>query len=226
MSSVFSQLYEHIEYIIIDGGSTDGTLEKIGSFTNDYILISEPDKGVYDALNKGIKRATGDIVGFLHADDFFASNEVVNAIVKKFELEDPDVLFGDLMYVHPTSHEIIRKWKSSPFKMERLNFGWMPPHPTFYMKKSLFDRVGYYSLEFGTAGDYEFMIRVLRNFTLKVSYLPKLFVKMRLGGMSNSSLENRLKAFENDYKAVKLHNFKYPFITTVLKKARKIFQYF
>lgn len=225
MNSVFSQSYEHIEYIVVDGGSTDDTLEKINSFKNEFTLISEPDKGVYDALNKGIARATGDIVGFLHADDLFATNDVVSSIVEKFELDAADVLFGDLTYIHPTSQKVIRKWKSSPFKIGRLNFGWMPPHPTFYMRRGLFDRVGLYSLDFGTAGDYEFMIRVLRNFNVKVSYLSKLIVKMRLGGMSNSSFNNRLKAFENDLKAVKRHNFKYPLITVVLKKTRKISQY-
>ncbi|HAL83616.1 MAG TPA: glycosyltransferase, partial [Mucilaginibacter sp.] len=161
IQSVISQNYGNLEYIIIDGGSTDNTIQVINQY-KDYIsiFVSEPDAGIYDGINKGIKMAGGDIVGALNADDFFADNTVLNIIADAFKTQDTGIIYGDLEYVN-SKGDIVRNWQSGQYSAGMFNRGWMPPHPTFYCKKELFYQFGFYSLEYGTAADYELMLRFM-----------------------------------------------------------------
>ncbi|WP_242695909.1 glycosyltransferase family 2 protein [Desertivirga brevis] len=227
IESVVSQRHPNIEYIIIDGASTDSTLQIISRF-NDQIakIVTEKDKGMYDALNKGIKMATGDVVGLLNSDDFFPNNDVVGKIAQAFEGSNADILYGDLWYVDQTdTNKALRKWKSKPYQHGMFQRGWMPAHPTFYAKRELFELYGYYRLDMGSAADYELMIRFMHKNKLKSVYLPELMVKMRAGGMSNSSVEARMKANRADLEAMKMNGIKYPKLAAFLKPLRKIPQF-
>jgi len=227
IASVVSQKFANIEYIIIDGASTDSTLHIVSRF-NDKItkIVSEKDNGMYDALNKGIKMATGDVVGLLNADDFFADNEVVGEIADAFLQSGADVLYGDLWYVDQNNPDkVLRRWKSKPYHHDMFQWGWMPAHPTFYAKRELFEQLGYYRLDMGSAADYELMIRFMHKFKSKAVYLPKLMVKMRAGGMSNSSVEARLKANQADLEAMKINGIRFPKLAAFLKPVRKIPQF-
>jgi glycosyltransferase len=227
IKSVIEQSYPHIEYIVIDGGSTDGSLKIIEKYKTDIsYFVSEKDRGMYDALNKGIKIATGEVVGILNADDMLASPDVIESIANCFTRENADAVFGNLSYVDPANtNKIIRKWISKPFKKSDIVLGWMPAHPTFYARRSLFAKFGYYSLNFDSAADYELMVRFLYKNHIKAVFLDKLIVNMRTGGMSNASLKHRYKAFINDYKALRANDVPLAFLTVILKKLSKIAQY-
>lgn len=226
ISSVINQKFNKIEYLIIDGGSTDGTKKIINKFTDKIkIVVSEPDKGIYDAMNKGIKLATGDIIGMLNADDFFADENILSHVADAFNLHNPDVLYGDLDYVD-SSNKVIRSWKSGNYIHGMFNWGWMPPHPTFYCKKSYFEKFGCYSLNYGTAADYELMARFLHFNKLSTYYLKKVMVKMELGGASNNSIYNRMKVIKSDYNAMVKNGIRFAVISILLKPLRKITQFF
>jgi glycosyltransferase len=226
-SSVKLQQNADIEYIVIDGGSTDNTLEIIK--TNESLIshfISEKDQGMYDALNKGIRRATGDVIGILNADDIFASSNVLSQVVKMMDESGADILYGDLDYIDPKSNDkIIRQWRSSKYKPGLFQWGWMPAHPTFYARRELFEKFGDYRLDMGSAADYELMIRFLHKHKVKAVYLPQIMVKMRVGGMSNHSILARLKANKADLDAMKINGLKYPRLAALLKPLRKIPQF-
>jgi len=225
--SVMKQHYNNIEHIIIDGGSTDSTLAIIEKY-KDHIAYwkSEPDRGMYDAINKGMKVATGDIIGTLNSDDLLADNKVISSVVKAFQLNKTDTIYGDLVYVKPDNMEnIIRVWKGLPYKRSRYNFGWMPAHPTFYFKRNLLQSYGYYENHYYTAADYEFMARYLFHYRVSACYLPLLIVKMRSGGMSNGNIFRRLRANRRDYLAMKINNIPFAFIVSIMKPFRKILQY-
>jgi len=225
IESVIAQNYKNLEYIIIDGGSTDRTLQIVGQF-NEYvnILISEPDKGVYDAMNKGIRLASGDIVGTLNADDYFADNNVLTSVSEAFFNPGVKILYGNLDYVK-SDLTISRKWRTKAYKGGLYNWGWMPPHPTFYCKIELFTRLGYYSLDFGTAADYELMLRFMHLEKTNSFFLDKVMVKMQRGGMSNNRPISRIKAWGYDLKAMKKNGILAPFLTLILKPMRKVLQY-
>jgi len=228
IKSVLSQTYSNIEYIIVDGGSTDGTVDVIKKY-NKYILkwISEPDNGIYDAMNKGIKMARGQIIGILNSDDVYADNKVIEVVVKAIEENNADCCWSDLVYVdRENTDKIIRYWKSSEFKEEKLKRGWMPPHPTFFVKKWVYEKYGYFNLDFPIAADYELMLRLLEKYKIRSCYIPKVLVKMRTGGKSNRALVNIIKANIECYKAWKVNDLKPSYITFVLKPLLKIFQYF
>ncbi|MGF1923573.1 MAG: glycosyltransferase family 2 protein [Bacteroidia bacterium] len=227
IQSVIDQRYQNIEYIIVDGGSTDTTLQIIESFKGHiHQYISEPDKGMYDALNKGIKMATGDVVGILNADDVLASADVVESIANCFMDNSPDALYGNLNYIDPLNkNKIIRKWIGKPFTKRDIVLGWMPAHPTFYVKRSLFDVFGYYSLNYDSAADYELMVRFLYKHSVKAIFLNKLMVNMRNGGMSNASFKNRYKGLVNDYKALRKNHIPFALLTVFLKKISKVVQF-
>jgi len=227
IQSVIAQDYESIEYIVVDGGSTDDSLKIIDKY-KDCIkhFISEKDKGMYDALNKGIKMATGDVVGILNADDMLASTDIISTIANCFNAENPDAIYGNLNYVNPQkTDKVIRKWISKPFTRRGIILGWMPAHPTFYVKRSLFETFGNYSLHFDSAADYELMVRFLYKYNLKAVFLDKLIVNMRTGGMSNASLKHRYKALVNDYKALKVNHVPFALFTLLLKKISKVTQF-
>lgn len=219
VSSVVNQTYNNIEYIIVDGASKDGSLELIQDFqkVHDNIkLISEPDNGIYDALNKGIRHATGEIIGFIHADDMLASNWVVSNIVDHFD-DDVAGVYGDLHYITSVEpFKIIRNWKSEPFRPELLRQGWMPAHPTLFLKKSIYEQYGSYKLDYRIAADYDFMLRIFKDSTLKFKYLPEVITKMRVGGASNKSLKNLIQKTKEDYRAIKINNI--GGLSTLIKK--------
>ena len=225
IESVIAQNYTNVEYIIIDGGSTDGTLQIIEQY-KPYIdiFLSETDNGIYDAMNKGIQLATGDIVGTLNSDDFFADNDVLTYIAKGFEQNKTDIVYGNLDYID-LKEKIIRKWKSGEYKEGLFNWGWMPPHPAFYCKRKLFEQLGAYNLQYGTAADYELMSRFIHLNKISTYYLNKTIVKMSLGGASNKAFVNRYKAWIFDYKAMRKNEVLFPLFAIVLKPLRKVVQY-
>ena len=226
LQSVDNQTYKNIEHIVIDGKSTDKTLEIVAKFSSVSKVISEKDSGVYFALNKGIKKASGDVIGFLHADDFFANDLILEKIAEKFKDTNADILYADLDYVAFENHKkIIRHWKSGDFSFKKLKKGWMPPHPTFYVKKSIYDRLGYFDTSFSIAADYDLMLRFLSDKTLKVVYLPEVTVKMRVGGISNRNLKNILQKSREDLRAMK-KNHVGNFFTLIMKNLQKIPQFF
>ena len=228
IDSVIAQDYADLEYILIDGASTDKSLEIANKYRDKIdVLLSEKDKGMYDALNKGIALAKGEIIGILNADDMLATNDVISTIAKTFSSSQTDGVYGDLNYIDPNNtNKIIRKWKGKPYSLGGIKRGWMPAHPTLYLKRSLFVKYGNYSLNFGTAADYELMLRFLFKHKIKAIYLNKLIVKMRTGGMSNASLKLRKHALDNDLKAIRENGIKLPYLTLFLKKIRKIQQFF
>ncbi len=225
ITSVLSQNYANIEYIIIDGGSTDGTLEVIAQFKDIALVISEPDRGIYDAMNKGIALATGDVIGTLNADDYLVATDIISDIAAAFSDTNAQIIYGNLDFINREG-EIFRKWRAGRYKWGVYNWGWMAPHPTFYCRKDLFDKLGVYSLDFGTAADYELMLRFMHMNKLDVYYLDKVMVKMRVGGVSNKSVTNRLKASYNDLKAMKKNKVLLPILAIFLKPLRKVEQFF
>lgn len=228
INSVMSQTYPDIEHIIIDAASTDGTLDIIQRY-NSHIAQwqSEKDKGMYDAINKGMALATGSIIGILNSDDKLASADVVEAIVQCFQDQQVDAVYGDLVYVDKLdTSRILRYWKGFNYKRYRFNYGWMPAHPTFYIRTSLIADLGGYESHYYTAADYEFMARYLYRFRICAKYLPKLIVKMRDGGQSNKNIAIRLRANRRDYLAMKENKIPFPFAVSILKPIIKLHQYY
>jgi len=193
ITSVRTQNYSDIEHIIIDGGSKDGTLSLLNSKSDGFAnIISEPDKGIYDAMNKGIKLATGEIIVFLNSDDFYINHKVISRVVREFE-RDPllDACYADLIYVDQfDTSKIIRFMKSSKFKEGLFSKGWCPPHPTFFVRRSVFKKFGNFDLNFRFASDVDLMMRFLEKYKIKSQYISEVWVKMRMGGISNKNLKN------------------------------------
>lgn len=187
IASVLSQSYENIEYIVIDGGSTDGTLDILKKYRNQiHKYISEPDKGVYDAMNKGIKIATGDIIATLNSNDVYANDTIVGQMVEFTQKNALDAAYGDLAYTAlGNSGRITRFWKSGEYKRGAFYRGWVIPHPTFFCRKEIFERYGYFNDKLQVAADFELMLRFVEKYQIKVAYLPKVIVKMREGGKAN-----------------------------------------
>lgn len=226
IESVIGQTFKSYEYIIIDGASTDNTINIIKKYgANINVLVSEPDKGIYDAINKGIRLAKGDIIGILNADDFFADSNALSLIAGAFEQKNIEIVYADLDYINPAD-KVIRKWRSGEYKTGKFNLGWMPPHPTFYCKRNLFEKYGYYSLEYGTAADYELMLRFIHRSKINPFYIKKVLIKMKTGGASNKSLSNRVKGLLFDFKAMRYNGILLPVLTIILKPVSKISQYF
>jgi glycosyltransferase len=231
IKSVLAQTYPDIEQIIIDGGSTDGTLEVIRRLASNGSritkFISGPDKGIYDALNKGIRLATGDVIGFLHADDIYADASVIGKVASAMGQSKADSCYGDLLYVDKDNTErIIRYWKSRPFEKGLFKKGWMPPHPTFFVRKKIYDRYGFFNTDFKIASDYELMLRFLEKEKISTWYIPEVLIKMRTGGMSNRSLKNIIIKTAEDHKAWKVNHLQNKFYTIPFKNLSKIPQFF
>lgn len=226
--SVLSQDLKNIEYIIVDGGSTDPTLDIVKKYRDRIsAVVSEKDNGIYDAINKGIGLATGDVIAILHADDFYADEKVLSEIVGIFETKNVDTVYGDLQYVErDDTSKVKRNWISGAYKKENFLKGWMPPHPSFFAKKSCYDRFGKFNTILRSAADYELMLRFLYKHDSTVAYLPKVLVKMRVGGKSNVSLANRIKANREDKKAWELNELKPSALTFIRKPLSKIGQFF
>lgn len=224
--SVQSQTYPSIEHLVIDGCSKDDTLQIVNTFDHIAQCISEPDKGIYDAMNKGIARATGDIIGILNSDDFYADGNAITDVVKHFESTGCDALYADLIYIDPLKKDrVIRKWKSGGYHRSNFLKGWMPPHPTFFVKKEVYERLGVFDLRLKSAADYELLLRFLYVNNVATSYLPRVLVHMRSGGTSNRSIRNRVRAHLEDYRAWSFNGIKPMWYTIILKPIRKVLQY-
>jgi glycosyltransferase len=228
IDSVLCQTYENIEYIVIDGASTDGTVEIVQGYGDKISkFISKKDKGIYDAMNKGIGLATGDIVGILNSDDFYKSNDVLDIVADEFMSKGIDCLYGDLEYVDANDTEkIVRYWQSKEFKDGLFQKGWHPAHPTFFIRREFYDKHGIFNLDFKISADYEIMLRFLERYKLKSSYIHKTFVKMRVGGESSRSLSNILKANLESYKAWKVNGLYINPFMLLLKPLSKVLQLF
>lgn len=209
IESVAAQRAHHpqLEHIVIDGGSTDGTLEVLQRLREHFdVLVSEPDRGIYDALNKGIARASGDAIGFLHADDFYAQDAVLAKIAAALEQPGTDAVYGDLIYVSKQAPDrVVRHWRSGHYAPRRLKRGWMPPHPTLYMRREVYQRLGGFDLRYRIAADYEHILRSFLQGRLQVRYLPEVLVAMRVGGASNRSLANLWRKTREDHHAIRRH---------------------
>ena len=229
INSVLSQDFFDIEHIIIDGSSSDGTLEIINDYKSknkSVKLFSEKDNGVYNALNKGLSLATGDIIGFLHSDDVFGSKTIISEIISIFENNDADGVYGNLQYVKNSDiSKVIRNWKSRKFYPEMIKNAWMPAHPTLFLKKGVYEKHGNFNPTYKISADYEFIIRIFKDQFLNFHYTPKVITKMRLGGISNRSLKNIFIKSLEDYRAMKKHKVGNIF-TLARKTLSKIDQYF
>ncbi|WP_053405509.1 glycosyltransferase family 2 protein [Persicobacter sp. CCB-QB2] len=227
LDSVASQDYHNIEYIVVDGGSSDGTMDLVKACSRVDRWVSEPDKGLYDAINKGIGMASGDYVGLIHADDFFASPNVISNMVALLQERGTDGLYADLQYVQQAdTDQVHRNWVSEGYDVQEFYKGWMPPHPTFYCKRELFAELGGYRLDFGSAADYELMLRFMVKHKISMSYLPEVMVKMRVGGASNVSWQARWKANQMDARAWEVNGLEPKFYTRYAKPLRKLVQFF
>ncbi|GIV26868.1 MAG: glycosyl transferase [Bacteroidia bacterium] len=226
IKSIYQQSYTEIEHIIVDNCSSDNTLQIVKQFSfPNRKIISEKDKGLYDAINKGIDQASGEIIGILHADDFFVHNKVVENIVSLFH-SDFQGVYANLYYVdRNNTQKIVRKWKAGKYSPESFLFGWMPPHPTCYVTKKVYKQNGLYRLDMGTAADYEWILRNMYKYRVPFEYLNEYIVAMRVGGLSNQSLKSRILANINDRKAWEVNQLKPKWYTLYLKPLRKIGQF-
>jgi len=230
LNSVTEQDYFDKEHLIIDGNSVDETLAILNRYQskNPKIrVVSEPDLGIYDALNKGVRLANGDILGFVHSDDLLAQPDVLSKIMRCFQQNEIDGVFGDLIYVDKNnSSKNLRCWKSCDFDRKLLFRGWMPAHPTLFLRKEVYQKHGSFNLNYKIASDYDFMLRILKDPALKFVYLPEVITKMRMGGASNRSFKNLVQKSHEDYRILKSNNFSFPVLTLFLKNISKISQFF
>lgn len=227
LDSLLYQINKEVEWIVIDGASSDETLSIIQhKFKGNLKCISEKDNGIYDALNKGICMSSGDIIGFLHSDDLFASNDIISQLVEIFNKEDVDGIYGDLQYIRKEDPaKVIRYWKSEQFHPQLLKRGWMPAHPTLFLKKEVYEKHGLFNLNYKIAADYDFMLRIFSDPALKFHYLPTIITKMKVGGASNRNLRNiKLKSSE-DLKALKANKIRHPYLTLAYKNFSKLSQF-
>lgn len=225
IKSVLNQTYKDIEYIIIDGGSKDGTLEIVNKYKDKIAkIVSESDKGIYDGMNKGIKLTTGEIVGILNSDDLYFDEYVIENIAKAFKENSIDCLWGDLVYFKDDPNKFIRIWKAGEYKPGIFKTGWMPPHPTFFVKREIYEKYGYFRLDFPVAADYELMFRFLEKYKIKGYYLPKFLIKMRAGGNANK-LKNIIKGNLECIKAWNINGVKMPFYAPFFRILRRVFQF-
>jgi glycosyltransferase len=227
LTSVRKQQNVHIEHIVVDGGSQDGTLEVVASHNHVAQVIHGPDKGIYDAMNKGIAAARGDIIGFLNADDFYSDGNVVAAVTAAISGRGNDTCYGDLQYIADNEEpRVVRYWKAGRYRGPRQFYnGWMPPHPTFFAAKEVYERYGGYDLSLGTAADYELMLRMLVKHRVSAEYIPRVLVTMRTGGVSNATIGNRMAAHGMDRRAWQVNGLRpYPW-TLMMKPLRKAGQW-
>lgn len=226
IESVLQQNHSNIEYIVIDGNSKDGTQQIIGSFGNQVThFVSEPDQGMYDAINKGLAIATGDVIGLLHSDDTFYDEKVVSKIVKAFE-NNPQIdgLYGNGIYTtNDNEQRLVRNRIGGNFHINRIKTGWLPLHPTVYLKKEVFEKYGGYNLNFKIASDTEFLLRYLYKYRIRMHYLNEYIVKMRMGGLSTTA-SHAIKVLQEDYRIYKFHGLVAP-IAVVCKKSRAVLEY-
>jgi len=205
IESVARQRHIEIEHLIIDGASTDGTLQVVERYRDRLAhVVSEPDRGIYDAMNKGIALATGEIVGFLNADDAYAYDEVLSDVSKRFEDESIDAVYGDLVYVSEAdTSRVVRYWRSGDYTAGQFKSGWMPAHPTFFVRRHIYERLGGFDLSFKLQSDFDLTMRFMEIHRIKTAYLPRILVRMRTGGATNRSVRNVIKGNLEAYRACK-----------------------
>lgn len=227
INSVANQTYPFIEHVIQDGGSTDRTIEVIRNLDAQHVTFkSEPDQGIYDGLNRAIKRSTGDIIGLLHSDDRFAMQNTVQHVVDAFKTSDADAVYGDLVYVSKfDTTRLVRYWRAGDYDPKKFKLGWMPPHPALFVKRSVFENLGCYNENYRIAADYEAILRWCLTGKIKVHYLSEVLVHMSVGGESNRSLSNIARKSYEDYLVIKRHAIG-GVGTLVLKNLRKTNQFF
>jgi len=226
LASVQRQTYANVEHIIIDGKSSDDTLLIVTKAGHAGSVISEMDNGIYDAMNKGIQLAQGDIIGILNSDDFYAHEKVIENVVTLFNEAECDAVYGDLIFVHPDNpRRVLRKWIAGGYDIGLFLKGWMPPHPTFFVRKEAYEQYGKFNISLKSSADYELLLRMMYMHKIKVAYLPDVLVHMRSGGQSTKSLSNRIKAHKEDYIAWSINKLKPRWYTLLLKPVRKIKQF-
>jgi len=228
IESVLGQTYQDVEYIIIDGNSNDNTMSIINEYSDRCAhIIHEVDLGIYDAMNKGIALCTGDIIGILNSDDIFNKSNTLSEIHEEFIKSNAESIYGDLVYVSvQDTNEVVRVWKAGKYNNMSFKYGWMPPHPTFFVKKGNYANYGNFRAGFKISADYELMLRLLYKYKISTSYLPIVLTRMRIGGISNLSLKNRLKAQNEDKLAWTINGLTPGYFTILLKPLRKVAQFF
>lgn len=225
LDSVQSQTYPDVEHIIVDGASTDGTKEIVEAYAaahGNVRWVSEPDEGIYNALNKGIRMATGDVIGFLHSDDIFYCAESLAHIAQTMEQDEVQVVYGDLQYCR--CGKVIRSWKSNPFNPGALKYGWMPPHPTMYVRREVYEQVGKYDEWFRISADYDMILRIFKA-GYRSRYIPEVLVSMETGGASNKNTKARLSKTQEDYIVLKQNHVGAGYLTVLCKQLRKVKQF-
>lgn len=225
LDSVQSQTYPDIEHVIVDGASTDGTRELIEAYAAKHTnvrWVSEPDEGIYNALNKGIRMATGDVIGFLHSDDVLYSAESIGQIAEAMSSSKADVVYGDLQYCN--GDKVVRRWKSNDFCPSALKFGWMPPHPTVYVRREVYEQVGPYDEWFRISADFDMILRIFTA-GYKTHYIPEVLVKMNTGGASNKNSKARLSKTQEDFIVLRKNNIGAGLLTVACKQLRKVRQF-
>jgi len=225
LDSVQSQSYKDIEHVIVDGASTDGTKELIEAYAKQHQnvrWVSEKDDGIYNALNKGIRMATGDVIGFLHSDDVLYSPDSIGHIAAALADETVDVVYGDLQYCN--GGKVVRRWKSNDFNPSALKYGWMPPHPTVYVRRKVYEQVGEYDEWFRISADFDMMIRIFKA-GYRSKYIPEVLVSMETGGASNKNTKARLSKTQEDYIVLKKNNVGAGYLTVACKQLRKVRQF-
>lgn len=237
VASLREQSFKDYEHIIVDGASIDGTFELIKDIADEKTKwISEPDNGIYDALNKGIKMASGEIVCLLHSDDTFAETDVLEKVAQIFEENQTDAVYGDLLYVSSKTKQanilniedttkIIRWWRSGNYNYNSLRFGWMPPHPALFIKRQIYENFGAFDTSLKISADYEIILRFFWNKKISAVYLPKVITRMSVGGMSNKSIGNIIQKSKEDFRAMKMNGIKFPVLTLISKNLRKLPQF-
>jgi len=227
IESVLNQTYKNVEYIIIDGQSTDATMKIVNKYASSIDkIISEPDKGIYDAMNKGILLATGDVIGILNSDDVYADNYVLRDVMLEFNDPKIDMVYGDLVYVKNTDlNLVVRKWKSEHYYPHFFEDGHVPPHPSLFLRKKVYDVVGLFNQGMRLAADYEFMLRLFKLHNYKSKYINKLLVKMRLGGATNGSMKNIIDGNKEILSAWKTNNLKVPLLLMPKRILKRLTQF-
>jgi glycosyltransferase involved in cell wall biosynthesis len=226
LTCVADQSHRDVEHLVIDGVSKDNTLDIVKEFPHVARVVSEKDKGIYDAMNKGVQMASGEVIGILNSDDFYTSDKVLEKVAAAFADPAVDAVYGDLQYVkQDDTSKVIRTWKAGRYKKKYFHYGWMPPHPTFFVRSNLYRKAGLFNTSLRSAADYELMLRMMVKYDARVHYIPEVLVKMRDGGLSNATLGNRLRANREDREAWRLNGLKPYFFTRWLKPLRKVFQF-
>lgn len=227
IESVISQNYIDLEYIVVDGWSSDGTDNIVLSYKDKLNIkfISEKDNGIYDAMNKGIKMATGDIIGILNSDDFYNDNSVLSDVARNFEDPKIDAVYGDISYFSNDINKVTRYWKTGEYKERKLNNGWAIPHPSLFLRKSVYDKCGLFNLDFKIVADYEFILRILKIYKISVKYVPKVFVRMYAGGASGR-LNTKINIWKELKKAWIVNGLETPICFIFRRIISKLSQYF